>query len=171
MEFRCNGPTLRQQRQPPLMAFREWVHALFSYTARSVYLLMTVLCQCARNTWHWEVFCDNSRPRSSFYVRVRHSEGSSVLKAVILGQNSSWYCHNQTTDPNPNRIPNGKLSLLEICIGKWQPLEMTGRQPTPRYCRLVITEHSRTHGKWLHGKWIGTLLVVFGVVNLVKCPD
>ena len=24
---------------------------------------------------------------------------------------------------------------------------------------------------WLLGKWIGTLLVVFGVVNLVKCPD
>jgi len=32
---------------------------------------------------------------------------------VVVG-NSSWYCHNQTTYHNPNRIPNRKLSLLEM---------------------------------------------------------
>ena len=50
-------------------------------------------------------------PTTRHKVRVRHSEGSDILKAVIHGR-----CHNQTTDPNPNpnRIHNRKLSLLEI---------------------------------------------------------
>ena len=37
---------------------------------------------------------------------------------MVVAGNSSWYCHNQTTDPNPNpnpnRIPNRKLSQLEM---------------------------------------------------------
>jgi len=35
---------------------------------------------------------------------------------MVVAENSFWYCHNQTTDPNPNpdRIPNRKLSLLEM---------------------------------------------------------
>ena len=35
-----------------------------------------------------------------------------LLFMVVAGNYSSWYCHNQTTDPNPNpnRIPNCKYT-------------------------------------------------------------
>ena len=33
---------------------------------------------------------------------------------MVVAWNSSWYCHKQTTDANPNRIPNHKLLLLEM---------------------------------------------------------
>jgi len=56
---------------------------------------------------------------------------------MVVAGNSSRYCHNQTTDPNPgpnpNRIPNCQLSLLEMAengsSSEWRPLGMTGRHP------------------------------------------
>jgi len=33
---------------------------------------------------------------------------------MVVAWNSSWYCHNQTTDPNPNPIPGWK----------WRPFGM-----------------------------------------------
>ena len=51
---------------------------------------------------------------------------------MVVAGNSSWYCHNQTTDPNPNpnpnRIPNRKLSQLEMAENggpsEWRPFGM-----------------------------------------------
>ena len=46
---------------------------------------------------------------------------------MVVAGNSSWYYHNQTTDPNPNtnRIPNRKLSRLEMAENgghsEWRP--------------------------------------------------
>jgi len=39
----------------------------------------------------------------------------------------------------------------------------------PWHTRYVPQLNKLTN--WLLGKWIGTFLVVFGVANLVKCPD
>jgi len=77
---------------------------------------------------------------------------------VVVAGNSSWYCHNQTTDLNPhpnpnlNRIPNRKLSLLEMAENggsyrnggpsKW-------RADTPRSFGKCRIEYGTVHVK----KW------------------
>jgi len=52
------------------------------------------------------------------FWRAAIPKGSPFWKPsfMVVAWNSSWYCHNQTTDPNPNpnRIPNRRLSLLEM---------------------------------------------------------
>ena len=58
------------------------------------------------------------------------------------------------------------MNLLSTCL---MVCSILGSIPIsfPKFSSLVPPSPT----DWLHGKWIGTLLVVFGVVNLVKCPD
>jgi len=73
------------------------------------------------------------------FRRAATPKGSSFWKPsfIVVAWNSSWYCHNQTTDhnpnPNPNRIPNRKLSLLEMAEngGPFGMAALRNGGPTP----------------------------------------
>ena len=55
---------------------------------------------------------------------------------MVVAGNSPRYCHNQTTDPNPSRIPNHKLSLLEMAENGG-PFGMAGRH---RFGSVLVGE-------------------------------
>jgi len=57
-------------------------------------------------------------------------------------------------------------NLLSTCL---MVCSILGSRPISFPNLFLLSTPSPTD--WLLGKWIGTLLVVFGVVNLVKCPD
>ena len=71
---------------------------------------------------------------------------------MVVAENISWYCHNQTTDPNrnPNRIPNRKLSLLEMA-------DPRNSRPTPSLSYALSTRCYKYGLNWLqsacHWNW------------------
>jgi len=91
--------------------------------------------------WKQKVMLDVSQPTGRFRFAIR--KGPPFLKPLfmVVAWNSSWYCHNQTTDPNPNpnpnRIPNHKLPLLEIAEmadpSEWRPFGIAGRHRQDRW--------------------------------------
>ena len=58
------------------------------------------------------------------------------------------------------------LKLPSTCL---MVCSILGSRPISFPNLFLLSSPSPTD--WLLGKWIGTLLVVFGVVNLVQCPD
>jgi len=62
---------------------------------------------------HKESLITDAEGSSLPFRRVAILKGPPFWKPsfLVVAENSSWYCHNQTTDPNPKRIPNRKLSV------------------------------------------------------------
>ena len=94
------------------------------------------------------------------------------LSFMVVAWNSSWYFHNQTTDPNPNpnRIPNRKLSLLQMAEngGPFGMVVPQNGGPTPAVKPLKPSSSWNTSVQQNSNQFWHTLLFPDPVISHLK---